>query len=127
MSVRWTGLFEAPLSENYTFVIYTYGHPTRAGGLGGSKVRLWVNGELVIDQWNGIKQENVSTGATHTRACVSQPVVLTAGKFVSIRLEYAGVGGDNAQLHLFFSSDSIDLRHVPQVLLYPDMPNPPAK
>jgi hypothetical protein len=126
MSVRWTGLFEAPLSESFTFVIYTYGHPLRVG-LGGSKVRLWVNGELVIDQWDGVKQQSVSAGKTQTRACVSQPVVLTAGKLVPIRLEYAGVGGDNAQLHLFFSSDSIDLRHVPQVLLYPDMPNPPAK
>ena len=116
-SARWQGFFEAPFSEIFTFVAYTYGRPS-VTNLVGSKVRLWVNGELVIDEWDGVKQQKVAQGQRQTRACLSKPVALSAGQLVPIRLEFDAAGGDQAHLHLFFGTDSIDLRHVPQALLY---------
>lgn len=121
-SARWAGFFEPPLSENFTFAIYTYGHSFR-DGIHGSKIRLWVNGQLVIDQWDDVKQEKVPAGETRTRVCISQPIKLNAGQLVPIKLECVADGGDEAHLHLFYGSDSIDLRHVPQSLLYSKMPD----
>jgi hypothetical protein len=54
---------------------------------------------------------------------LSKPVALSAGQLVPIRLEYDAAGGDQAHLHLFFGSDSIDLRHIPQALLYSQKPS----
>jgi hypothetical protein len=118
-SARWQGFIEAPVSENFSFVIYTYGW-SRDNDVCGSKVRLWVNGRLLIDQWENVKQDKLPPeGQYRTRACTSQPIALRAGQLVPIRLEYAAAGEDEAHLHLFFSSDSFDQRHVPRALLYP--------
>jgi hypothetical protein len=118
-SARWQGFIEAPLSETFSFVIYTYGW-SRDNNVCGSKVRLWVNGRLLIDQWENVKQEKLPPeGQSRTRACTSQPIALRAGQLVPIRLEYAAAGEDEAHVHLFFGSDSFDQRHVPGALLYP--------
>jgi hypothetical protein len=124
-SARWTGFFEPPLGERFTFVVYTYGAqvPARSGTgekvPAGSRVRLWVAGQLIIDQWENVNLQKVD-GWVQTRACPSKPIALTAGQLVPIRLEYAAAGGDEAHLHLFLESNCIDLRHVPQQLLYPE-------
>jgi hypothetical protein len=115
-SARWQGFFEAPFSEDFTFVGYTYGR-AKAGNIFGSRVRLWVNSQLIIDEWKDVKFEKVN-GVHSTRACISTPISLTAGQRVPIRLEYAAAGGDGDHLHLFLACNSLDERHVPPALLY---------
>ena len=44
-SARWTGRVEPRFSEEYTFSVYA------TGG-----VRLWVDGELLIDEWAATKR-----------------------------------------------------------------------
>jgi hypothetical protein len=121
MSARWTGFFEPPVSENFTFTIYTYGHADLKKTVG-SKVRLWVDGEEIIDEWNDVKQQRLENEQIRTRACLSCPIALNAGQLVPIRLDYVPAGDGDAHVHLFFQSDSFDLRHVPYKLLYPDAP-----
>jgi hypothetical protein len=124
-SARWQGFFEVPFSEDFTFVGYTYGR-TQVKNIFGGKVRLWVNGQLIIDEWKDVGLDKVSDGHP-TRACKSTPVPLTAGRLVPIRLEYATAGGTGDHLHLFVGSSSLDLRHVPSALLYSQRPSPSKK
>ena len=65
-SVRWTGQIEATQNETYTF--YTQAD---------DGVRLWVNNELIIDDW---KQHGVQER--------SGTIQLEAGEFYDIKLEY---------------------------------------
>ncbi|UBF27173.1 hypothetical protein K9N68_04185 [Kovacikia minuta CCNUW1] len=71
-SVRWTGQIRPTYSETYTF--YT----TSNDG-----VRLWVNGELLIDHWT-----------PHATTEDSGSLTLTAGQNYDIKLEYYENGGD---------------------------------
>jgi hypothetical protein len=71
-SVRWTGQVQAPVSGNYTF--------TTSADDG---VRLWVGGQLLIDNW--VDQ------AVTTRTSV--PVALAAGSRYDVRMEYYEHGG----------------------------------
>jgi len=66
-SVRWTGQVQAPAGGNYTF-------STSAD----DGVRLWVNGQLLIDSW--------FDQAVMTRT--SAPIALVAGSRYDIRMEY---------------------------------------
>ncbi len=111
-SARWSGFLEAPVTEDFVLTVYTYG--TSHGHLAGSKVRLFVDGQLVIDEWN----LPPDTGHARTRAATSKPLTLHAGRLVPVRLEYSNVGGDDTHLHLYWQSASMDLRHVPTALLY---------
>jgi PA14 domain/FlgD Ig-like domain len=115
-SARWQGFFEVPFSEEFTFIGYTYGR-SQAKNISGSKIRLWVNGQLIIDEWKDVKLEKVND-AHPTRACVSTPIFLNAGQRVPLRLEYAAAGGDRDHLHLYLACNSLDERHVPSALLY---------
>ena len=66
-SVRWTGQVLAPVSGNYTF-----------STLSDDGVRLWVNGQLLIDNWTD-----------HGPTVNGSPVIaLTAGQRYDVRLEY---------------------------------------
>ena len=67
-SVRWTGLVEATASGNFQF-------QTRAS----DGVRLWINGNLVIDDWN-----NNSTAVDRT----TTNIALTKNQRYSVVLEY---------------------------------------
>jgi hypothetical protein len=120
-SARWTGSLEPPLTEQYEFVIYAYGQRPDENSLFGSKVRLWIDGKKVIDEWDNVKLQKVD-GWLRTRNCHSTKVSLQAGKPVRIELEYVGTGGNEANLHLYWQSASLDLRHVPHEFLYPTKP-----
>ncbi len=65
-SIRWTGKVNALYSETYTFTTST-----------DDGVRLWVNNQLLIDQWQ-------DQGTTPYQAVIA----LTAGVPVDIRMEY---------------------------------------
>ena len=102
-SVRWTGQVEPRFSETYTF------RTTTDDG-----VRLWVNDQLIIDQF-------VDQAATAHEGSIT----LEAGVRYDIRMEYYENGGD-ASASLQWSSASQPLQIIPTSQLYAaDDPGPP--
>jgi glucose/arabinose dehydrogenase len=94
-SVRWTGEIEARYSETYTF-------NTRSD----DGVRLYVDGQLLIDQWNDHAATN------HTGS-----IFLQAGIRYDIRVEYYENRLD-AEMRLRWSSASQGFEVVPTSQLY---------
>ena len=70
-SVRWTGVVRPLKTGTYKFKVN-----------GDDGFRLWVNNQLVIDQW---QDESVTT--------LEKNITLTAGKDAAIKLEYYDSGG----------------------------------
>jgi hypothetical protein len=99
-AVRWTGEVEAPTSETYTFQI-----------LSDDGILLWVNNELIIDNW---AQGNTTDNGT---------IALTAGQRYKIRIEYYENDG-GARCELFWSTPTISLETVPSRYLSVEMPDP---
>jgi predicted phage tail protein len=100
-SVRWTGQIQAQFSETYTF--YTQSD---------DGVRLWVNGQQLIDNWtNHATVENSGT------------IALAAGQSYDLKLEYyQNTGG--AVASLLWSSPSTPKAGIPQSQLFPAAPAP---
>ena len=95
-SVRWSGWVQPRYSETYTF--YT----TSDDG-----VRLWVNGQQLIDDWT-----------VHSLIERSGTISLVAGQFYELRLEYfQDTGGSSAQLA--WSSATQPKQIVSRSQLYP--------
>jgi hypothetical protein len=114
---RWTGFIEAPFTEDFLFVVYLYGQRPGPNELFGSRVRLWIDGKKIIDEWDRVKFQKPD--GMRTRDCHSIKIPMRAGKLVPLKLEYAGVGGAEAHLHLYWQSPSLDMRHIPQKYFYP--------
>ncbi len=95
-SVRWQGKVEPQYSQSYTFYTQT-----------DDGVRLWVNGQLVIDKW-------IDQGPTEW----SGQLTLTAGQRYDIVMEFYENGG-GAMARLSWSSASQAKQIIPQSRLYP--------
>lgn len=95
--VYWEGGVLPEFSEEYRF---------RVKADGG--VRLWVNGQLVIDDFVSAKFALYRSGA----------VALEAGIPATVRIQYFDNTG-NASMHLRWSSLSQPLEVIPQVRLFP--------
>ena len=96
-AIRRLGEIEALNSEAYTFI---------TGADDG--VRMWLNGELIIDNWSD-----------HDRAeTTSDPVQLVAGQRYPIVGEGYENGGE-AEWQLYWQSASMQREVVPQRVLYP--------
>jgi glucose/arabinose dehydrogenase len=94
-SARWTGFVQPEFSEMYTFYTLT-----------NDGVRLWVDGQLIIDRWvNNPQGEGVGT------------IVLTGGVKYSITMEYYE-NKANAAARLSWSSPSQVKQIVPMLRLY---------
>ncbi|MGK7924658.1 MAG: FG-GAP-like repeat-containing protein [Spirulina sp.] len=94
-SIQWTGQIEALYSETYTF--YTEGE---------EGVRLKVNGQVLIDDWNnGYWEQHSGT------------IALVAGQKYDIELDYYENGG-HASIELLWESSSQTKEIVPQAFLY---------
>jgi hypothetical protein len=100
-SARWSGWVTPRYSETYTF--YT----TSDDG-----VRLWVDGQLIINNWT-----------IHPPTENSGQIALTAGQQYDIRMEYFENGG-GAVAKLKWSSPSQPKGIVPQGRLYPQTSGP---
>lgn len=100
-SIRWTGKIEPLYSETYTF------RTTFDDG-----ERLWVNNQLIIDQW-----------ADQPATEYAGTIALVAGQRYDIRLDYYENGG-SASAKLEWSSPSQARQVVPQSQLYSDPPTP---
>lgn len=96
-SVRWTGKVMPLYSETYTFRTET-----------DEGVRLWVNNQLLIDEWDGSGRV-----VTHTAT-----ISLQAYQQVPIRLEYFETTG-SAVARLSWMSPSRALQIVPRERLFP--------
>jgi hypothetical protein len=104
-SVRWSGWLLPRYTETYTLTT-----ATRDG------VRLWLNDQLVINNW---------AGGPLTNTC---QVALTAGQLAKIRMECFNSSG-NGLARLWWSSPSQPLEVIPQSqLISPSAPPgpPPA-
>jgi len=105
-TVRWTGMVTAPSSATYTFYTQT-----------DDGVRLWVNGQQIINNW-------VDQSSTE----VSGEIALAAGQQYEIILEYYEAGGD-AVCQLSWSTPSMAQAAIPSQYLsverpFPRNPNP---
>ena len=95
-SASWVGKIQPQFTEPYTF------HTITDGG-----VRLWVNGQAIIDNW-----------AEHTRTTESVGTLqLRAGELYDFKLEYRETTG-NAVAKLLWSSPSTAPAAVPSTQLY---------
>jgi phage tail-like protein len=94
-SVRWTGQVMARHSETYTFYVRS-----------DDGVRLWVDGQRVIDAW--VDQ----APTTHTGQ-----IALTAGRWYALTLEYYEKAGA-AVIQLAWSSRSQPKEIIPETQLY---------
>jgi hypothetical protein len=100
-SVRWSGRVFPQYSETYTFRTYT-----------DDGVRLWVDGQLIIDDWN-YQYATWSEGS----------IALQAGEAYSIRMEYFQ-GAEDSIAVLEWSSDSQEEEVIPpEYLDYLDVEN----
>jgi GH43 family beta-xylosidase len=94
-SVRWTGQLEAQYSELYTFNV-----------LSDEGVRVWVDGQLIVDDW-----------APHLRRNSSGTISLQAGQRYDIRVDYYDSTG-LAQIQLSWASASQPFQAIPSSRLY---------
>jgi hypothetical protein len=95
-SVRWTGMVQPRYTDLYTFTT------TSDDG-----VRLWVNGQLIIDHW-------VDQSPTDWTGSIQ----LTAGQLYTIRMDYYENGG-GAAAKLSWASPYVPQEIIPQTQLYP--------
>jgi glucose/arabinose dehydrogenase len=94
-SARWTGQVEAQFTGTYTF--YTQSD---------DGVRLWVNGQQLINNWTN-----------HATTENSGSIALTAGQRYDIRMEFfENAGGATARL--LWSSASLPKAVIPSTRLY---------
>jgi len=94
-SVRWAGLVMPDHSENYTFHVST-----------DNGVRLWVDGQLIIDNW----RDKIETE-------ISSTMQLTGGEKYSIVMEYYEYIGE-AAAKLMWSSASEPKGVIPKSNLF---------
>ncbi len=93
--VRWEGRLRPAFTETYTFFA------TADNG-----VRLWVNGQLVIDRW------------TQSTGTISGPIALQKNQLVDFKFEFFE-GWGLAHVHLYWSSQSQPYQIVPKSRFYP--------
>lgn len=112
-SARWTGFITAAYSETYTFYV-----PSDNG------VRLWINGQLVLDKWTPL---DISGWHNFT-------VPLLANQTVPIKVEYAELyGGATIAVYWYSSTQpwesvgSNRLSSGPAVNRVPALIPPPAQ
>ncbi len=94
-TARWTGQIEAPVSETYTFTSTT-----------DDGVRLWIDGQLLIDQW-----------IDESPTAWSGAIALTAGRHYDLCMEYYEHRG-GAAAQLAWSSPSIPMAIIPTGRLF---------
>ncbi len=100
----WTGSVQPQYSETYTFTT-----------VADDGVRLWVNGQLLIDDWNTHSSTTTNSGS----------ISLNAQELYNIQMDYFQ-GGSNAVAQLMWSSLSAAQNIIPQTQLYPYTNSPPA-
>lgn len=105
-AVRWTGLIEAAHAQGA--LEYTLSTLSNDG------VRLWIDGQPIIDDWtNGPERDNSGT------------FTFEAGKQYEIRLEYYD-NTNTATIRLLWEAEGLPREIVPTRRLYSAVPDPAA-
>lgn len=99
--VRWSGTVQPKFTERYIFEL-----------VADDGVRLWVDGQLLIDQWV------IRSRQTKMRGEIS----LSAGRQYPLKLEYFESSG-KAFVSLYWQSDSQPREIIPATQLYPPATN----
>jgi GH43 family beta-xylosidase len=94
-SVRWTGQIQAKYSQTQTFRV-----------LSDEGVRVWVDGQLIIDDWT-----------PHPRRVHTGTINLVAGQFYDIRVDYFNKTGD-ARIELSWLAPGGAIEVIPADRLY---------
>ncbi len=102
-TARWLGSVEPQYNETYTFSV------TADDG-----VRLWLNGQLLVDAW-----------LDQAPTTYQGSITLKAQQLYNIRMDYYQ-GGGGAEASLAWSSPSTPLAVIPPTQLYPYTNPPPA-
>ena len=102
-SARWSGQVTAQFTESHTF------HVEAGGG-----VRVWLDGQRILDQWREQPGEFYST-----------VVPLAAGQKYDLRIEHFNTSKE-AKLRLLWSSASQRKAVIPATALSPSQPARPA-
>ncbi len=102
-SARWSGQVNAQFTESHTF------HVEAGGG-----VRVWLDGQRILDQWRDQPGEFYST-----------VVPLTAGQKYDLRIEHFSTSKE-AKMRLLWSSASQRKSVIPAAALSPSQPARPA-
>jgi GH43 family beta-xylosidase len=95
-SVRWIGQVQPQFTERYTFT-----------AVSDEGVRVWVNGQLVVDDW-----------MPHTARNAAGSIDLVADQLYDIRVDYREWTG-SARMELNWSSASQAYQLIPRDRLYP--------
>jgi autotransporter-associated beta strand protein len=103
-TARWSGSVQPQYTENYTFMV-----------VANDGVRLWVNGQLLVNNWTAQTSAATNSGS----------IALNAQQLYNIRLDYFQ-GNSNAVAQLFWSSPSTAQNIIPQTQLYPYTNPPPV-
>jgi hypothetical protein len=111
-TATWSGLIEPKFSEEYLLRLYIGQDAKKMP----EEARLWIDGRLVIDTTKN-PTANKDARATVTRF-QTEPLPMTAGKQVPVKLEYKKTG--SGELHLSWESVSQSIEHVPTTALYAD-------
>lgn len=99
-SVRWSGQVQAPISGTYVFSTAC-----------DDSIRLWVNGNLVIDHLGYLNTVDYSS-----------PITLSAGQKYDIKLEYNEMAHE-AKVQLMWEYPAQVQQPIPTTYLYPDISN----
>ena len=94
VSMRLTGMLLSPVSEEVTFYLY-----------GDDGIRLYWDGEVVLDQWNTCCTES------------SHSLTLTAGSYYPFRVEWKQLQG-SASYYVKWESYSLPKQTIPSEYLY---------
>ena len=113
----WQGRIEGAFDEPYRFIVQTSGRYRHDGIREGSKVRLWIDGELVIDHWDDMDRAGANVRTKTIRS--GTLVELKPGDPVDLKLEFESNQVDRPHLHLIWESPSQERQHVPSRFLYP--------
>lgn len=96
-SVRWTGFLEVEQTDTYILI-----------GQKDDGLRVWLNGNLVINRWQEGPQE-----------VRSQPIFLEGGRRYPLTVEYFEAAG-HARVRLMWQSASMPAQTIPERLLFTD-------
>jgi hypothetical protein len=97
-AVRWTGKIQAKVTGAHTFYYK-----------GDNGVRIWVDGQLILDHWVNDWDNSLQSTA----------VSMTAGQKYDIKIEYFQASG-GANFHLSWSAPGLVKEDVPSDCLYLD-------
>ena len=103
-TARWIGSVQPQYNETYTFTV-----------IANDGVRLWVNGELLVNNWAAQTSTVTNSGS----------IALTAQQLYNLRLDYFQSTGNGA-VQLGWNSPSTAQAVVPQTQLYPYTNPPPT-